>query len=36
MEPELECISATTGKANGFGELKDGFLIKCSLGLCRR
>ncbi|ORX49315.1 hypothetical protein BCR36DRAFT_353753 [Piromyces finnis] len=35
MEPELECISATTGKANGFGELKNGFLIKCSLGLCR-
>ncbi|KAG8930115.1 exosome non-catalytic core subunit rrp40 [Tulasnella sp. 418] len=36
MEPELECFDATTRKAEGFGELKGGFLTKCSLGLCRR
>ncbi|KAI8993456.1 hypothetical protein BDB01DRAFT_716292 [Pilobolus umbonatus] len=36
MEAELECINPTTGKADGFGELKNGFVFKCSLGLCRR
>lgn len=36
MEAELECVNPTTGKADGFGELKGGFVIKCSLGLCRR
>ena len=36
MEAELECVNPTTGKADGFGELKNGFVIKCSLGLCRR
>lgn len=36
MEPELDCVNPTTGKADGFGELKDGFVIKSSLGLARR
>ncbi|KAI8136905.1 hypothetical protein BJV82DRAFT_661645 [Fennellomyces sp. T-0311] len=36
MEAELECVNPTTGKADGFGELKGGHVIKCSLGLCRR
>ncbi|KAL9559667.1 hypothetical protein PS6_000667 [Mucor atramentarius] len=36
MEPELECVNPKTGKADGFGELVGGFVIKCSLGLCRR
>ncbi|EFI27164.1 exosome complex exonuclease RRP40 [Coprinopsis cinerea okayama7 len=35
MEPELECFDAQTRKAEGFGELKGGFMIKCSLKLCR-
>ncbi|KAI9354607.1 hypothetical protein DFJ73DRAFT_624122 [Zopfochytrium polystomum] len=35
MEPELECVSAATGKADGFGELKDGWVARCSLGLGR-
>ncbi|KAL1922308.1 uncharacterized protein VTP21DRAFT_9847 [Calcarisporiella thermophila] len=36
MEPELECINPQTQRADGYGELKDGFVIHCSLGLCRR
>ncbi|KZO96954.1 hypothetical protein CALVIDRAFT_536876 [Calocera viscosa TUFC12733] len=36
MDPELECFDATTRKADGFGELKDGFMVECSLGTCRR
>ncbi|EEB09142.1 exosome subunit Rrp40 [Schizosaccharomyces japonicus yFS275] len=28
MEPELECVDATSGKAAGFGELKGGYLIQ--------
>lgn len=36
MEAELECINPTTGRADGFGELKGGYVFKCSLGLCRR
>ncbi|GJJ15553.1 hypothetical protein Clacol_009831 [Clathrus columnatus] len=35
MDPELECFDAQTRRAEGFGELKGGFMIKCSLGLCR-
>ncbi|KAK7681571.1 hypothetical protein QCA50_015304 [Cerrena zonata] len=35
MEPELECFDAQTHKAEGFGELKGGFLVKCSLKMCR-
>ncbi len=36
MEPELDCIHPSTGKSDGFGELKEGFMFKCSLGLARR
>ncbi|KAI8578663.1 hypothetical protein K450DRAFT_245941 [Umbelopsis ramanniana AG] len=36
MEAELQCFNPSTGKADGYGELKGGFVIKCSLGLCRR
>ncbi|KAJ3413518.1 Exosome component 3 [Chytridiales sp. JEL 0842] len=35
MEPELDCINPATGKADGYGELKEGFMFTCSLGLCR-
>ena len=36
MEPELECFDAQTRKAEGFGELKGGFMTRCSLKTCRR
>ncbi|KIY64169.1 hypothetical protein CYLTODRAFT_425453 [Cylindrobasidium torrendii FP15055 ss-10] len=36
MEPELECFDAQTRKAEGFGDLKGGFLTRCSLSMCRR
>jgi exosome complex component RRP40 len=36
MEPELECFDAQTRKAEGFGELKGGFMVRCSLAMCRR
>ncbi|PCH40229.1 hypothetical protein WOLCODRAFT_68769 [Wolfiporia cocos MD-104 SS10] len=35
MEPELECFDAQTHKAEGFGELKGGFVVHCSLKMCR-
>lgn len=35
MEPELECFDAQTRKAEGFGELKGGFMVRCSLKMCR-
>ncbi|KAI0789779.1 exosome complex exonuclease RRP40 [Abortiporus biennis] len=35
MEPELECFDAQTRKAEGYGELKGGFLVRCSLKMCR-
>ncbi|KAJ3139077.1 spermidine resistance protein [Physocladia obscura] len=35
MEPELDCINPASGKADGFGEVKNGFMFKCSLGLSR-
>ncbi|RPD62201.1 exosome complex exonuclease RRP40 [Lentinus tigrinus ALCF2SS1-7] len=35
MEPELECFDAQTRKSEGFGELKGGFLVQCSLKMCR-
>ncbi|KAJ3344345.1 exosome non-catalytic core subunit rrp40 [Gonapodya sp. JEL0774] len=35
MEPELECVDQTTGRAEGFGELKGGFVVSCSLGMAR-
>jgi exosome complex component RRP40 len=36
MEPEMECVHGVTAKADGFGELKEGFMVTCSIGLCRR
>ena len=36
IEPELECVHPSTGKADGMGELKDGMLFDISLGLARR
>jgi len=35
MEPELECFDAQTRKSEGFGELKNGFVTRCSLMMCR-
>ncbi|PPR00453.1 hypothetical protein CVT24_004514 [Panaeolus cyanescens] len=35
MDPELECFDAQTRKAEGFGEIKGGFLVRCSLKMCR-
>ncbi|KAI0087831.1 exosome complex exonuclease RRP40 [Irpex rosettiformis] len=35
MEPELECFDAQTRKAGEFGELKGGFMARCSLQMCR-
>lgn len=35
MEPELECFDAQTRKAEGFGDLKEGFLVRCSLKMSR-
>ncbi|KAI6129637.1 hypothetical protein EDD16DRAFT_1146770 [Pisolithus croceorrhizus] len=35
MEPELECFDAQTRKADGFGELKGGFVTHCSLQMSR-
>lgn len=35
MEPELECFDAQTRKAEGFGELKGGFVTSCSLQMSR-
>ena len=35
MEPELECVDAATQRADGFGELKGGIVIACSLQTCR-
>lgn len=34
MEPELACMSASN-KADGFGELRDGYVFECSLGLAK-
>ncbi|KAI0602781.1 hypothetical protein F4775DRAFT_588351 [Biscogniauxia sp. FL1348] len=36
MDPELECVSPTTGKADGLGPLNGGMLYDVSLGLARR
>lgn len=35
MEPELECFDAQTRKAEGFGDLKGGFVTHCSLQMSR-
>ncbi|KAJ2890157.1 exosome non-catalytic core subunit rrp40 [Coemansia aciculifera] len=36
MDPEIECYNSHTGKSEGYGELTEGFMFKCSLGLARR
>ncbi|KAJ7025339.1 exosome complex exonuclease RRP40 [Mycena alexandri] len=36
MEPELECFDAQTRKSEGFGEVKGGFMVRCSLAMCRQ
>ncbi|CAJ2503677.1 Uu.00g110710.m01.CDS01 [Anthostomella pinea] len=36
MDPELECVSATSGKAEGLGPLNGGMLYDISLGMARR
>jgi exosome complex component RRP40 len=35
MEAELTCISPATQQADGFGELKNGYVFTCSLPLAR-
>ncbi|CAG8523042.1 7309_t:CDS:2 [Paraglomus brasilianum] len=35
MDPELTCINPATNRADGYGVLEKGYMIKCSLGLCR-
>lgn len=35
MEPELDCRDVS-GKSSGMGQLTGGFMITCSLGLCRK
>ncbi|KAI1475765.1 hypothetical protein F4774DRAFT_395775 [Daldinia eschscholtzii] len=36
MDPELECVSPSTGKADGLGPLNGGMLFEISLGMARR
>lgn len=36
MDPELECASASTGKADGLGPLTGGMVFDVSLGFARR
>lgn len=36
MDPELECVSASTGKAEGLGPLFGGMIFEVSLGMARR
>ena len=36
MDPELECVNPSTGKADGLGELKGGMVFDISLGMARR
>lgn len=36
MDPELECVSAATGKADGLGPLAGGMLYDISSGMARR
>lgn len=36
MDPELECVSSSTGKADGLGPLTGGMLFNVSLGMSRR
>ncbi|KAJ1968035.1 exosome non-catalytic core subunit rrp40 [Dimargaris xerosporica] len=36
MEPEIECVNSSSGKADGFGELTGGLITHCSLQQCQR
>lgn len=36
MDPELECVSQSTGKADGLGPLTGGMVFDVSLGMSRR
>ena len=36
MDPEIECVHPSTGKADGLGELVGGMLFDISLGMARR
>ncbi|KAI9642640.1 exosome non-catalytic core subunit rrp40 [Ciborinia camelliae] len=36
MDPELECVSASTGKSEGLGPLNGGMVFDVSLGMARR
>lgn len=36
MDAELECVSTSTGKADGLGPLTGGMLFPVSLGMARR
>lgn len=36
MDPELECVSQSTGKADGLGPLVGGLVFDVSLGMSRR
>ena len=36
MDPELECVSASTGKSEGLGPLTGGMLFNISLAMSRR
>ncbi|KAK5656223.1 hypothetical protein OQA88_4984 [Cercophora sp. LCS_1] len=36
MDPELECVSSSTGKAEGLGPLVGGMIFDVSLGMARR
>jgi exosome complex component RRP40 len=36
MDPEIECVSSSTGKSEGLGPLNGGMLFNVSLGMARR
>lgn len=36
MDPELECVSSSTGKSEGLGPLNGGMLFSISLAMARR
>ena len=36
MDPELDCVSSSSGKAEGLGPLIGGMLFKTSLAMARR
>jgi len=36
MDPEIECVSSSTGKSDGLGPLTGGMLFTVSLGMARR